>query len=50
MKTNCADCKTTIAASEAVTRSISLERVVLCVPCAKDRGWTLAVVRPASAA
>jgi hypothetical protein len=39
MRTNCNDCRISVKTADAYQRSISLKRVVLCKPCAEDRGW-----------
>lgn len=38
-RNHCHDCPVPIPNGQAVIRSISLKRVVLCLPCAEDRGW-----------
>jgi hypothetical protein len=41
MRKTCPDCHIPIPAGQHVTRSVSLQRVELCKPCAEDRGWTV---------
>jgi sulfur relay (sulfurtransferase) complex TusBCD TusD component (DsrE family) len=41
MRKICPDCHIPIPAGQHVTRSVSLQRVELCKPCAEDRGWTV---------
>lgn len=40
MTHHCPDCLEQIPAGQAVIRSINLQRVALCQPCAEARGWT----------